>query len=82
MPSFISDHFDEYLTFTKIGEGSIGGKARGLAFLDYITKQNQYFESFENTIVSIPRTVALSTDIFDEFMTENNLYEIGLSRQK
>jgi CheY-like chemotaxis protein len=78
---FYREHFDEYLTFTKIGEGSIGGKARGLAFLDSIIKQNQYFESFEDTVVSIPRTVVLSTDVFDEFITQNNLYGIGLSHQ-
>ncbi len=78
---FYREHFDEYLTFTKIGDGSIGGKARGLAFLDYIIKQNQYFESFEETIVSIPRTVVLSTEIFDEFITQNSLYEVGLSHQ-
>ncbi len=78
---FYREHFDEYLTFTKIGEGSIGGKARGLAFLDSIIKQNHYFESFEDTVVSIPRTVVLSTDIFDEFVTQNDLYEIGLSHQ-
>ena len=78
---FYREHFDEYLTFTKIGEGSIGGKARGLAFLDSIIKQNQYFESFEDTVVSIPRTVVLSTDVFDEFITQNNLYETGLSHQ-
>ncbi len=76
---FYRENFDEYLTFTKIGSGSIGGKARGLAFLDCLIKQNRYFESFDNTIVSIPRTVVLSTDVFDEFMTENNLYGIGLS---
>ncbi len=78
---FYREHFDEYLTFTKIGEGSIGGKARGLAFLDSIIKQNQYFESFEDTIVSIPRTVVLSTDVFDEFISQNNLYGTGLSHQ-
>ncbi|MFZ0473260.1 MAG: PEP/pyruvate-binding domain-containing protein [Bacteroidales bacterium] len=78
---FYREHFDEYLTFTKIGDGSIGGKARGLAFLDSIIKQNQYFESFEDTVVSIPRTVVLSTDVFDEFISQNNLYEIGLSHQ-
>lgn len=78
---FYREHFDEYLTFTRIGVGSIGGKARGLAFLDYIIKQNQYFDSFEDTVVSIPRTVVLSTDVFDEFMTQNDLYEIGLSHK-
>jgi len=75
---FYREHFDEYLTFTRIGAGSMGGKARGLAFLDYIIKQNPYFESFEDTVVSIPRTVVLSTDVFDEFMAQNNLYSIGL----
>lgn len=76
---FYREHFDEYLTFTRIGAGSMGGKARGLAFLDYLIKQNLYFESLEDTLVSIPRTVVLTTDIFDEFLSQNNLYEIGLS---
>jgi hypothetical protein len=78
---FYREHFDEYLTFTRIGEGSMGGKARGLAFLDHIIKKFELSEMFENTTVSIPRTVVLSTDIFDEFMTENNLYGIGLSER-
>lgn len=76
---FYREHFDEYLTFTRIGEGSMGGKARGLAFLDHIIKQNQLSESFENTQLSIPRTVVLTTDVFDQFMEENNLYGTGLS---
>jgi len=78
---FYREHFDEYLTFTRIGEGSMGGKARGLAFLDYLIKQNSYFESFEDIVVSIPRTVVLSTDVFDEFIAQNNLYEVGLSNR-
>jgi len=76
---FYREHFDEYLTFTRIGDGSMGGKARGLAFLDYIIKQNPVFESFEDTVVTIPRTVVLSTDVFDEFMISNKLYETALS---
>ncbi len=78
---FYREHFDEYLTFTRIGEGSMGGKARGLAFLDYLVKQNGSFENFEDTIVSIPRTVVLSTDVFDEFIADNSLLEIGLSER-
>jgi CheY-like chemotaxis protein len=76
---FYREHFDEYLAFTRIGEGSMGGKARGLAFLDYLIKQNPFFESFDDTSISIPRTVVLTTDVFDEFMAQNNLYEVGLS---
>ncbi len=76
---FSSDHFDEYLTFSRIGEGSIGGKARGLAFLDTFIKRNTVFQSFEGVTVTIPRTVVLCTDIFDQFMEENDLYSIALS---
>jgi CheY-like chemotaxis protein len=76
---FDRDRYDEYLQFARIGEGSIGGKARGLAFLDSLIKRNRLTDKYENVLITIPRTVVLGTDIFDEFMEENNLYEIGLS---
>ena len=71
--------FDEYQTFSRIGEGSIGGKARGLAFINRIIKNHKLFSRFPDVIVTIPRTVVLSTDIFDEFMEQNNLYSAALS---
>lgn len=76
---FHRDRFDEYQTFSRIGEGSIGGKARGLAFLDSLVKRNHLIDRYENIIITIPRTVVLCTDIFDEFMEENRLYEVALS---
>jgi len=76
---FDRDRYDEYLQFARIGEGSIGGKARGLAFLDSLIKRNRLTDRFEDAVITIPRTVVLGTDIFDEFMEENNLYEIALS---
>ncbi len=76
---FRRERFDEYLTFTRIGEGSIGGKARGLAFLDMLIKRNRILEKWPGVYITIPRTVVLCTDIFDEFMEDNNLYEIALS---
>jgi CheY-like chemotaxis protein len=76
---FRRERFDEYLTFTRIGEGSIGGKARGLAFLDMLIKRNRMLEKWQGVYITIPRTIVLCTDIFDEFMEENNLYEIALS---
>jgi len=78
---FHREQFDEYLTFTRIGEGSIGGKARGLAFLDSLIKRNHLIDHYENIIITIPRTVVLGTDVFDEFMEENRLYEIALSNK-
>ncbi len=76
---FNRDSFDEYFSITRIGEGSIGGKARGLAFLDSLIKRNHLYNHFEGVEVMIPKTVVLCTDIFDEFMEQNNLYKIGLS---
>ncbi len=71
--------YDEYLNFARIGNGSIGGKARGLAFLDSLIKKNQGLDEFDNVIISIPRTVVLTSQVFDEFIEQNNLLPIALS---
>ncbi|MBR4730109.1 MAG: phosphoenolpyruvate synthase [Prevotella sp.] len=71
--------FDHYSHFARIGEGSLGGKGRGLAFLDRIIKRHPELNQFEGAEVSIPKTVVLCTDFFDEFMEKNNLYPIALS---
>lgn len=71
--------FDAYSHFARIGEGSLGGKGRGLAFLDNIIKTHPEFNSLEGATVQIPRTVVLCTDVFDQFMEQNNLYQIALS---
>lgn len=76
---FDRNTFDEYQIFSRIGEGSIGGKARGLAFINSIIKKHKLFNKYPNTLITIPRTVVLSTDVFDEFMERNNLYSVGIS---
>ena len=76
---FIKERFDSYSNFARIGEGSLGGKGRGLAFIDNLVKRHVEFESFENATVTIPKTVVLCTDLFDEFMDTNNLYQLALS---
>ena len=76
---FKRDQFDAYSHFARIGDGSLGGKGRGLAFLDNIIKMHPEFNDFEDVKVSIPKTVVLCTDVFDEFMDSNNLYHIALS---
>lgn len=76
---FDRERYDEYLSFARIGQGSIGGKARGLSFLDSLIKRNRLYEKFDGVVVSIPRTVVLGTDVFDEFMETNNLHQIALS---
>ena len=76
---FKRDRFDHYSNFARIGQGSLGGKGRFLAFIDSIIKKNPEFDNFEGVSVQIPRTVVLCTDIFDQFMKENKLYPIALS---
>lgn len=76
---FQRDRFDRYSNFARIGDGSLGGKGRGLAFIDNMVKRHAEFDEFENAQVVIPKTVVLCTDIFDEFMDNNNLYQLALS---
>lgn len=78
---FERDRFDKYSNFARLGAGSMGGKARGLAFLNALIKRNSTLEYFEENEVQValPKTVVLCTDIFDEFMEYNNLYPIALS---
>lgn len=79
---FYREQFDEYLMFTRIGDGSIGGKARGLAFVDSIIKRNIKLDNYPNVLITIPRTLVLSTDVFDEFMEDNDLLSLALSDVK
>ena len=76
---FQRDRFDQYSNFARIGEGSLGGKGRGLAFIDAMIKRNESLEKFENAQITIPKTVVLCTDNFTEFMEQNNLYPVALS---
>ena len=71
--------FDRYAHFARIGDGSLGGKGRGLAFLDNVIKTHPDFNRFSGATVQIPKTVVLCTDVFDQFMEQNNLYDIALS---
>ncbi|MDT3388357.1 MAG: phosphoenolpyruvate synthase, partial [Bacteroidota bacterium] len=75
---FDRDKFDRYAHFARIGEGSLGGKGRGLAFLDNVIKLHPEFDNFDGVKVQIPKTVVLCTDVFDQFMEQNNLYDIAL----
>lgn len=76
---FQRDRFDELSLFSRIGNGSLGGKGRGLAFIDLQLKLNRLNYKYPGVVISIPRTVVLTTEIFEEFMDENGLYDIALS---
>jgi hypothetical protein len=75
---FDSNHFDPDADFTKIGKGSLGGKARGLAFMSTRLKSSpELHAKFKNVIIAVPKTIVVSTEGFDTFISENNLGEIA-----
>ena len=76
---FHRERFDRFSNFARIGDGSLGGKGRGLAFIDNIIKRHADLNSYDNFPVMIPKTVVLCTDVFDEFMEKNDLYPLALS---
>ncbi len=76
---FDKNSHDSYRIFSRIGDESIGGKARGLAFINSIIDKHNLYSKFEKVVITVPKTVVLSTDVFDEFMDMNGLYAIGIS---
>lgn len=72
------ERFDEYSNFARIGNGSLGGKGRGLAFIGTMIKRHPELD-MDNFLVTIPKTVVICTDIFDEFMETNELYSVALN---
>ncbi|HSV87203.1 MAG TPA: PEP/pyruvate-binding domain-containing protein [Bacteroidales bacterium] len=75
----IASRFDDYAVFTRLGDGQLGGKARGLAFIDLVVNKYKMMNKWEGVTVTIPQTVVITTDLFDEFMEENSLYDFALS---
>jgi CheY-like chemotaxis protein len=76
---FQRERFDEISFFSRIGSGSLGGKGRGLAFIDLQIKRKRLSHKYPGVVITIPRTVVLTTQVFDDFMEENNLYDLALA---
>ncbi len=70
---FDSDNYGRHIWFSRMGEGSLGGKARGLAFLNSMVYKHNLASKYDNVKISIPRTVVIATDYFDQFIVENDL---------
>ncbi len=77
---FNRERFDAYLFFSRIGNGNLGGKARGLAFMNSVIKKENFIDKYKNIIITIPSTIVLTTDIFEEFMQINDLHSIAISQ--
>jgi hypothetical protein len=74
---FTPGKFDPDTDFVKVGKGSLGGKARGLAFLSALLKENaQFHEKFPSAVVCVPKAFVISTEGFDAFIDQNNLKDL------
>jgi CheY-like chemotaxis protein len=65
--------------FLRIGVGSLGGKARGLAFMRHLLRKHRFSRQFHGVTVTVPPAVVLATDIFDRFLNENDLADFALN---
>ena len=70
---FDKNSYGQYIWFARAGEGSLGGKARGLAFLNTLIAKYQLTNRYEGVKISTPRTLVVATDYFDRFIIENDL---------
>ncbi len=75
---FTKETFDPNTSFARIGSGSLGGKARGLGFVNRLIHSFDIRNRFPGVKIMIPPAVVLATDIFDQFIEENNLREFAL----
>jgi len=75
---FAPETFDPDTGFARIGGGSIGGKARGLAFVNYLLADYDFDRRFPGTHVTVPPAVVLGTDVFDTFLELNDLRDFAL----
>ncbi len=70
---FDMDNYGRHIWFARMGDGSLGGKARGLAFLNSLVYKYDLANKYDNVRISIPRTVVIATEYFDQFILENDL---------
>jgi CheY-like chemotaxis protein len=76
---FKPQNFDPRSSFARLGGGSMGGKARGLAFLAHLVDRKQLQDKFKGVRLSVPPSVVIGTDVFDDFLNENDLVDFTLN---
>ena len=73
---FDPETYSDAVAFARIGEGSLGGKARGLAFMNSMLIKHRQYDIHEGVRIMIPRSVVIATEYFDEFIRINGLQYI------
>jgi len=76
---FRRDSFDPRNSFARVGGGSLGGKARGLGFINTLISHYGIRDKFNGVEVYVPSAIVLATDVFDQYMEENNLFNFAMN---
>jgi CheY-like chemotaxis protein len=76
---FDRDKFEAEVSMSRVGGGSLGGKARGLAFVNRLLRESKIEDHFSDVSISVPASVVLGTDVFDDFMEENDLQDFAIN---
>ncbi len=76
---FSKESFDPQSSFARVGGGSLGGKARGLGFVNTLINDYNVRDQFENVRIFVPPAVVIGSDVFDQFIDENNLRKFALN---
>ena len=71
--AFNPETYNDAIWYSRVGAGSLGGKARGLAFLSHILQKYDLYNTWEDVHVMVPRTMVITTEYFDRFIKENGL---------
>ncbi len=78
---FTPSSYDDTVLFARIGKGSLGGKGRGLAFIAMEMKASGIRQKYPSVYLSIPRTIVITTELFDEFMAENSFSDLSFAEK-
>lgn len=70
---FDASTYNDTIRFARLGDGSLGGKGRGLAFLNHILVKYDMYDKYEDVRITVPRTLVITTDYFDRFILDNGL---------
>lgn len=73
---YAPDTYNDTIWFARCGNGALGGKGRGLAFLNHMLQKYDLYDKWQDTRVLVPRTMVITTDYFDRFIHDNGLHYV------
>ena len=76
---FNKETFDPANSFARVGSGSLGGKGRGLGFINTLISNYNLRDKYPDTEIAVPSAIVVATDVFDRFLSENHMESFALS---